>query len=97
MSTNHLLPPEQRTRENIISGRRTGRTTSACLLALHKVISDPGRDYLLFDHHGTAEAREFMARRLQEMVDQLGLEHITVRHEPNRGGWIVRSDHITFD
>jgi hypothetical protein len=61
---------------NLISGRRTGKSTANALSTLALVIQHPGTKLRVTDHYGTVEASQNLLSMMEKMAALLGLNHI---------------------
>lgn len=55
--------------------RCTGRTTILALGYIQLALTNPGKELVLQDHHGTRNADRELCRRIRDMVEQLRLDY----------------------
>lgn len=64
--------------------RATGRTTGIALGFMSKAIKEPGHWIMLEDHVDSFEARRILLRKVQEIVERLGLDWFQFSSNPPR-------------
>jgi hypothetical protein len=62
----------------LLSGRRTGRTTCIALRAIAEAMENPGVGVMLVDHHHGNDADFHLSRMVLAMVQSMGMKHLHV-------------------